>query len=220
MQYVPNPKLPQFPVGTQVALVRRPLLIAAPNTLAATTLTESVQLRIYREVPPMTEPNVRAAIVASANGRVTDQRVAAWQAFHEFQLSRSRLFANRAGGLRAVGSDERDFNLPFFLQMNDEFEDPDYRAPDASHPPALPFAESQHPIKQDCVLCHSLPGTASFNSYFNFRGNVSLTNRNDVSRPFSLAEMPVSDVNAATVKWKQGRPNWTALRKLLASKKF
>jgi hypothetical protein len=220
MQFVPNPKLPQFPVGTQVALVRRALLIAAPQTLTATTLTESVQLRIYRQVPQMTEPNVRAAIESSGGGRVADPRIAAWQAFHEFPLSRSRLFANRAGGLRPIGSDERDFNLPFFFQMSDAFEDPDYRPSGTSRPPALPFSESQHPMKQDCFLCHSLPGTASFNSYFNFRGNVSLANRNDVSRPFSLAEMPVSEVNTATITWKENRPQWIALRKLLATKAF
>jgi hypothetical protein len=216
MQYVPNPKLPQFPVGTQVALVRRALLIAAPNRLTASALTESVQLRIYREVAPMTEPNVRAAIDSSGSGRITDPRLLTWQAFHEFQLSRSQLFANRAGGLRAVGSDERDFKLPFFLQINDEFEDPDYRAAGATRPAAGSFLESQRVVKQDCFLCHSLPGTASFNSYFNFRGNASLVNRSDVSRPFSLSEMPVSEVNAATLKWKEGRPNWTELRKLLA----
>jgi hypothetical protein len=219
MQYLPNPELPQFPVGTQVALVRRSLLIAVPNTLLATTLTESVQLRFYREVPQMTEPNVRAAIESSGGGRVADPRIAAWQAFHEFQLRRSRLFANRAGGLRAVGSDERDFNLPFFLQMRDEFEDPDYRASGGSRPPARSFSESQHVVKQDCFLCHSLPGAASFNSYFNFRGNGSLVNRGDVTRPFSLSEMSVSEVDAATVRWKEGRPHWIALRKLLASAK-
>jgi hypothetical protein len=28
--------------------------------------------------------------------------------------------------------------------------------------------------------------------------------------------MPVSEVAGAAVKWKEGRPNWAALRKLLA----
>ena len=60
----------------------------------------------------------------------------------------------------------------------------------------------------------SLPGVASFNSHFNFRGHPNASNT--VARPFSLAEMPVSEVAGAAVKWKEGRPNWTALRKLLA----
>ena len=118
------------------------------------------------------------------------------------------LFASRAGGLRAVGPDELDFHTPFFLWYLDEFENRE------SRPNDRPFsARSQSPIKEDCFACHSLPGLSSFNSYFNSRGNL---NGNPVARPFSLAEMPVSEVAGATVKWKEGRPNWTALRKLLA----
>ena len=60
------------------------------------------------------------------------------------------------------------------------------------------------------IDCHILPGVASFNSYFNFRGSDE-----DVSRPFTLSEMAVSEVDATTLKWKDGRPNWIALRKLL-----
>jgi hypothetical protein len=45
-KYFPNPNLPQFPVGAEVALVRRAQLIASSNTPSATALTESVQLRV------------------------------------------------------------------------------------------------------------------------------------------------------------------------------
>src|SRR5262249_24109655 len=53
-KYMPNPKLPPFPVGTEVALVRRALLIASPNTPAATVLTISVPVRDYGEFTEMT----------------------------------------------------------------------------------------------------------------------------------------------------------------------
>ena len=66
----------------------------------------------------------------------------------------------------------------------------------------------------DCFACHSLPGAASFNSHFNFRGHLNDTTT--AARPFSLSEMPVSKVAGAAVKWKEGRPNWAALRKLMA----
>ena len=207
-KYVPNPKLPPFPVGTQVALVRRALLIASPNTPTASSLTESVQLRVYREVPGMTEQNVRAALEATANSSTSDQRVQAWQSFQEFQLSRSRLFAGRAGGLRAVGPEELDFPTPFFLWMLDEFENREASAPDRPY-----SARSQSPVMEGCFACHSLPGVASLNSYFNYRDHVQAGAA--VVRPFSLSEMPVSEVAGAAVKWKEGRPNWAALRELL-----
>ena len=54
----------------------------------------------------------------------------------------------------------------------------------------------------------------SFNSFFNFRGH--LNDGDAVARPFSLSETPVAEVAGAAVKWKEGRPNWIALRKLLA----
>jgi hypothetical protein len=207
MKYLPNPNLPLLPVDTEVALVRRALLIASPNIPAASPLTESVQLRVYREVPQITTQSLRTALDGG--------RAQTWQTFHEFRLSRSELFAGRAGGLRPVSPDERDFRTPFFLWYRDEFENPEYRG---THPPGRSFLEaSQSPIKEDCVACHSLPGIASFNSYFNYRGNlVDAT----VARPFSLSEMSESEVAGAAVKWKESRPNWTALRKLLASKEF
>jgi hypothetical protein len=203
-KYIPNPKLPPFPVGTEVALVRRALLIASPNTPAATALTESVQLRVYREVPEMTAQTLDAALVGATPA---NRRARAWQSFQEFRLSRSLLFAGRAGGLRAVGPEERDFSTGFGSHTWDEFENHGYR------PGGRSFAEaSQEPIKRTCFGCHSLPGVSSFNSFFNYRNNLSDSDR---PRPFSLSEMPVSEVVGAAVKWKEGRPNWTALRKLL-----
>jgi hypothetical protein len=205
LKYLPNLKLPQLPVGTEVALVRRALLIASPNTPTATPLTESVQLRVYLEVPEMTSRTLRAAL----GGKPQAQ---SWQSFHEFRLTRAELFAGRAGGLRAVGPAELDFHIPFFLWYRDEFENAEYRE---ARPLDRSFSErSQSAIKEDCFACHSLPGVASFNSYFNFRGNLVDA---AVARPFSLSEMSVSEVAGAAVKWKEGRPNWTALRKLLAN---
>ena len=203
-EYMPNPKLPPFPVGTEVALVRRALLIASPNTPAATVLTESVQLRVYRKVPEMTAETLYAALVGATP---ENRRARGWQSFQEFRLSRSLLFAGRAGGLRAVGPDERDFSTGFGSHTWDEFEFRGYRPADRS------FAEaSQEPIRRNCFGCHSLPGVSSFNSFFNYRTHLSAS---DGPRPFSLSEMPVSEVAGAAVKWKEGRPNWTALRKRL-----
>ncbi len=202
-QYLPNPKLPRLPAGTAVALVRRALLIDSSYRVRPSPLTESVQLRVYREVPAITVATLDAAL---GGGTAANRRARSWQSFQEFRLSRSLLFAGRAGGLRPAG--ERDFDTGFGSHTWDEFEYRGYRPADRS------FAEaSQPPLKEKCFACHSLPGVASFNSFFNYRLNLR---DDDGRRPLSLAEMPVSKVAAAAVKWKEGRPNWAALRKLLA----
>jgi hypothetical protein len=202
-EYVPNPKLPQFPVGTEVALVRRAMLVDSTHMPVATALTESVQFRAYRKVPQLP---ATAFDLDVGGGRVKQRGANFWQSFHEFRLSRALLFAGQTGGLRAVGSDELDFETGFASHPYDEFEWDGYR------PPAKSFAESrQYPIKSSCISCHALPGIASFNSFFDYRHNL----HGEALRPYTLLEMPVAEVAGAAVKWKEGRPSWAALRKLL-----
>jgi hypothetical protein len=111
--------------------------------------------------------------------------------------------------LSAVGSDERDFDTGFASHLYDEFEFTGFRAPGKS------FAEStQEPIKKRCFSCHGLPGVSSFNSFFNFRFNLTIYPK--THGPFSLAPMPVAAVTQKAVQWKEERPSWLALRKLLA----
>jgi hypothetical protein len=81
-----------------------------PPTCWPLTPEESVQLRVYREVPETTVESLRAALDFNTT---TNRRARSWQSFQEFQLSRSRLFAGRAGGLRAIGPEEHDFPTPF-----------------------------------------------------------------------------------------------------------
>jgi len=85
-----NPDVPQFPPGTQVALVRRMVLFDADGKLLTTPMTESVQIRVFRDVPTggLTAASMRA------------------QDFFEFNLSRALLLAGEAGGLRQVRIDE------------------------------------------------------------------------------------------------------------------
>jgi hypothetical protein len=92
-----NPALPQFPAGTQVALVRKMLLIDADGQLRPTRLTESVRLRVYRDVPRR------------------DERPLSLQDFYEFNLRRKDLFAGKAGGLNPTGPEDV-FADPFFRQ--------------------------------------------------------------------------------------------------------
>jgi hypothetical protein len=90
-------ELPQFPAGTQTALLRRMILIDGTGTLRAAPLTESVQFRVYKEL---------------------DTGIP-----FEFTLGRKDLFAGRNGGLRAVGADETSY-FDFQTRAGDVFERP------------------------------------------------------------------------------------------------
>jgi hypothetical protein len=200
-KFFPNPDVPPLPVGTELALVRRALLIDSSRTIVPTSLTESVQLRVYREVPKMTPETLAAALGGGTSPNWRDAR--SWQSSYEFRLSRSLLVAGRAGGLRAVDPDERDFKTGFGAHPNDEFESA-----------GRPFPEvRQERIVHTCFFCHSLPGVHSFNTYFNYR--ISNMRDGDKGRPASLNAVSLDEALAANVKWKKSRPNWNVLRKLL-----
>jgi hypothetical protein len=80
-------KAPDLSVGTEVALVRRMLLIDKQGEIIPSAIVESIQLRHF------------------SRSRM--------QIFYEFTLSRDRLFAGETGGLRPRDRDETDF--PLFL---------------------------------------------------------------------------------------------------------
>lgn len=205
--YLPNPALPQFPKGTEVALVRRALLIDSSRRVVASPLTESVQLRVMRtdttEPTPELLDNMRLFFQGTADLR----RRAALQAFFEFQLRRADLFANEAGGLRDV-SGERDFKTGFNSKPQDEFERP--LDTDGPFPQRSQEIESNRLL---CALCHPLPGVYGFNSLQEFPFGVRRDG--DKLKPHPLAAMKVDAVEKAAIKWKEERPGWTVLRKLL-----
>ena len=103
-QIVVNPDLPQFPAGTQVALVRQMTLFDDHGNLVPTPITESVQIRVYRTITANKEERYESENFEELTTR-------SGQAFHEITLSRPRLFAKKAGGLRATGRDEREFSV-------------------------------------------------------------------------------------------------------------
>lgn len=80
-----NPALPQFPAGTQVALVRRMVLVDSRGELRVSPITESIQLRVYVIDPKLAQP-----------GEQANQR------FFELNLAPSELLEGK-GGLRASG---------------------------------------------------------------------------------------------------------------------
>jgi hypothetical protein len=207
---LPNPALPQWPKGAEVALVRRALLIDAARRVVATRLVESVQLRAMRaDTPALT-----AEVVGEFHGGKQDG-----QTFAEFQLRRADLFAGAAGGVRDV-SEARDFKTGFRAHLWDEFAE---RGSPAST--AAPFPERSQPFKNNrasCFGCHQFPGVYGFNSFHeDFPFAVSRDLRKPgvggyVPKSHSLVPLSVEQVERAAVKWKEEQPGWAALRKLIA----
>jgi hypothetical protein len=100
-----DPQPPQFPIGTQLALVRQMVLLSDRGKFVATHITESVQLRAYRGLDfahPWPDP----------------VRFRAAQDVFEFKLDRRQLLAG-ASGLRAINSEEKEF--PTFLSHGIDF---------------------------------------------------------------------------------------------------
>jgi hypothetical protein len=95
-----NPNVPQFPAGTELALVRELVLIDSQGNFRPTNIVESVQIRVHRIVP--------REIPQTFSGR-TETR--AEMDASEFKLSRSKLFAGESGGLRPVLPGETEFAL-------------------------------------------------------------------------------------------------------------
>jgi hypothetical protein len=135
-----NPQLPQFPVGTQTALVRQMLLIDNEGQIVSTRMTESVQLRVFRVIPAL-----KAERESSRD-----------QDFYEFTRSRSLLFANNTGGLRPLTSNDKDFHTQLLVHPYDEFELP---------PNDAPFDHRLLQTRQGCLGCHDRPGIYGFRSY-------------------------------------------------------
>jgi hypothetical protein len=205
LRFVPNPKLPQLPKGTELALVRRALLIDSGHRVVASPLTETVQIRTMTAEPPAATKQAMNDAVMSGPGPA--RRVAAMQFFQEFRLERGPLFAGKAGGLRPVGPDETDLKTGFVSHPWDEF--------DQARERKEKFTEGRQlqPIRGSCHLCHALPGVYSFNSLQDFRSGLSRDG--DKLRPLPLAERSITDVSGAVVKWKEGTPASKVLLKLM-----
>jgi hypothetical protein len=137
-----NPDLPQFPLGTQTALVRQMLLIDKEGELATTQVTESVQLRVFRMIVGA-QPEIRRP------GEPDPQDT------YEFTLGRAPLFAGKSGGLRPLGRDEKDFRTQLLVHGYDEFELQDN----------LPFEKHMGQPMRSCLGCHDRPGIYSIRSY-------------------------------------------------------
>ncbi len=137
-----NPTLPQFPVGTQAALAREMLVIDDHGKIRPTRIIESVQFRVYREIPKGDPSHPEG--FDDLEGK---------QDFYEFRFTRKDLFSGKAGGLHAVGPREEEINLFIPPQPEDRFE---------TDPPIRPGTSR---IMGVCSGCHRRPGIHSLEAY-------------------------------------------------------
>lgn len=191
-----DPSLPQFPVGTQAALVRQMLLFDNRGTLVATPITESVQIRVYRAIPPRIDRNNTATDWEAARTE---------QDFHEARLNPQMLFERKDGGLRAVERGEREFSV-FATQGWDVFE------ASASRQIRQDLLQLEPQVLHRCAGCHSAPGINSLQS----RRKLLKPNR-----PQRAPELGINPDDAVygpvwweaenTLVWKQNRYDWGLL---------
>jgi hypothetical protein len=85
-----NPQVPQFPAGTEFALVRQRVLPDRDGILRATKVTESVQIRHYTRIP-IVEPGTTRDVELAAH----------FQDPSEIELSRVLLFSGSTAGCAA-----------------------------------------------------------------------------------------------------------------------
>lgn len=126
---------PQFPVGTELALVRRAILMDSTNRPVVSPITESIQLRRYISVP--------AGKNIDYDGGT--QQVA------ELQLTRSG-FPQATIALRQLGNDETQFRV-FMTHGIDAFEGTEA----STGTPGV--------VLQACHACHQGTGVISFTTY-------------------------------------------------------
>ena len=185
-----NPEVPQFPIGTEFALVRRMALPDRSGVLRSTPVTESVQIRHYTDVPSV-DP------LASRDVNLARH----FQEPSEIELSRMLLFSGQQSGLRGVkASDEHFLIFPAMSHGLDGFEDRHLEMRASS-----PFVE--------CTSCHLGPGIQSMMS-FSFRGNP---NEGPVLSP-RLAETTPSEEAIKVMEWAQTQRKWKDLRWLTTTR--
>jgi hypothetical protein len=183
-----NPNLPSFPAGTQVALVRQMMLFDNQGNLVISPITESVQIRMYREI--------KTARARDMTGGLTRMAQNSGQDFFEIKISRPLLFSNKQGGLRATGRDE--IEPPTFQTMG---HDP-FGGSDGPERVGLPLTS----IMQRCLHCHSGGGIRSLGSVDSL---LKPTRRQPDPQDVNYGPRYWSEEEA--LWWKQNRYDWGLL---------
>jgi hypothetical protein len=185
----PNPNLPQFPVGAQLALVRKMVVIDNQGDLVPTRLTEGVQIRVHRAI----SKTIPEGFNFDSNAETTAQD------FFEIKLSRARLFAGHSGGLRALARDEKEFLL-FQSHGDDPFDwVKENELMERGRITTLKF----------CVNCHFMPGVHSMNSRLDLMGAQAELIASDINNETKVT-IGWKQTNQAKYDWRMLQRLWRA----------
>jgi hypothetical protein len=182
-----NPQVPQFPAGTEFALVRRMVLPDRDGILRATKVTESVQIRHYTRIP-IVEPGMTRDVELAAH----------FQDPSEIELSRVLLFSGQHSGLRGVTATDDPFVIFPGMTAGDQFDDKRMRTSKVS-----PFVM--------CTGCHLGPGIESMMS-FSTRG---IPSEGPVLSPRLGPTTPEAE-SGKVLEWAEKQETWKALHGMWA----
>jgi hypothetical protein len=186
-----NPQVPQFPAGTEFALVRRMVLPDRDGILRATKVTESVQIRHYTQIP-IVEPGMTRDVNLAAH----------FQDPSEIELSRVLLFSGQHSGLRGVTSTDDPFVIFPGMTAGDQFDDKRMRTSKVS-----PFVM--------CTGCHLGPGIESMMS-FSTRG---IPSEGPVLSPRLTPTTPEAE-SGKILEWAGKQEKWKGLHGVWAQQEL
>ena len=181
-----NQRLPQFPVGTQVALVRQMILIDREGKLMSTPLTDLIELRGYHAVTP------GSRYMNYINGPASRD-----QDFFEIRMRRKELFAGHFGGLVAVHPGELDYPT-FATHGMDPF--------DSGH-----GVDGPAEILRRCLGCHSDSGIHSVQSRTQWMQSLQVSRKEPQDRNLSGS---ISWETEETIARKQRQPEFLLLERM------
>ena len=185
---IPNPALPQFPAGTQLALVRRMVLIDANGEFRPTNIVEDVQIRVHRTIP--------SDIPRGVNLDSNEARDAL--DVYEFKLSRPKLFARENGGLRSLS--KTDTHFPLFRSHGIDLFEGNYGA--------VPLSRRLRGSLEGCANCHFRPGVHSILSRERLE-RVGITESSEL-----LLSWEANHEDDLTRGWKGRQFSWGLLQGL------
>ena len=137
----------KLPDGTQVALLRRMLLVDREGRIVASPITQTLQIRTRDERVLLQ----RERMLYEADARM-----------QEFHLDRAKYLAGEKDSLVAVKPEERE-PLVFQAHAYDAYDTKEHR--------------SAHPIVlQQCAACHREPGAAAVHSFTRFFTGIAKEN--------------------------------------------
>jgi hypothetical protein len=183
-------QLPQFPVGTQVALLRMMMVIDDTGQPVVTPITEGLQIRVYHQIHAVPAP-ARHGLRAENSA----EEFAQHQAVHEFILRPRQLLAGQSS-LQARGATDRALGLLL------------------SHPydplsvgvDGVPRQPRGQVVLASCRACHSGPGIMGVQAVVQEFGT-----RTADAPSFSIRDNLSFEIQKTT-RWKWRQFDWGLLR--------